>query len=127
MTSKVLFHYILTLTMLFISSFAAFHGSEHISKGTADLTKASVAETSSGFHSEPEYHLAGESDSPRTNHNIETLCEACLVLSNLTAYGLKYNDINILPEKTKHRLFNLVHSKRQFFQTYHSRAPPHNA
>lgn len=126
MTSKILFHYILTLTMLFISSFAAFHGSEHISISTAYLTKASFAETNSGFHSESELHLAGEPDTPRTNHSIETLCESCLALSNLTAYGLNYIDIKILAEKTKHTLFNLGHSKRQFFQTYHSRAPPHN-
>jgi hypothetical protein len=127
MTSKFLCHYILTFTMLFISSFAAFHGNEHISIGTADLTKDSFAETNNGFQSESEHHLAGEPEPPRTNHNIETLCETCLVLSNLTAYDLNYTDINILPEKTKHRLFNLHHYKRQFFQTYHSRAPPHNA
>jgi hypothetical protein len=127
MTLKVLCHYILTITMLFISSVAAFHGNEHILIGTADLTKDSFAETNNGFQSESEYHLAEETESPRTNHNIENLCEACLVLSNLTAYDLNYTDINILPKKTKHRLFNLSHSKRQFFQTYHSRAPPHNA
>ena len=127
MTSKALFHYLLTFTVLFASSFAVFHGSEHIAIGKADVTAASFAETTSGFYSESDYHHVEEPDSPRTNHNIESLCEACLVLSNLMAYGLGDPYLNISPERTKHRLFNLVHSKKQPFQTYLSRAPPRNA
>jgi hypothetical protein len=127
MTSKALFHYLLTFTVLFASSFAVFHGSEHIAIDKVNASKASFTVASSGFHSESEDHHVEETDSPRTNHSIESLCEACLVLSNLTAHGLAYSYLAFSSEKTKHRLFNLVHSKRQAFQTYHSRAPPRNA
>jgi len=128
MNSKALFHYILSLTVLFASSFAVFHGSEHIAIGKTDSVIASYTAASSGYvHSESEHHGLGEPDSSRQKHSTESLCDACLVLSNLTAYSLGYSYLNVSSEKTNHRLFNLVHSKRQPFQTYLSRAPPSNA
>ena len=128
MNSRAFFHYILSLTVLFASSFAVFHGSEHIAFGKTDSVIASYTEVSSGYaHSESEHHNTGEPDSSEKKHSTESLCDACLVLSNLTAYGLGYTYLDVSSEKTNHRLFNLVHSKRQPFQTYLSRAPPSNA
>jgi len=128
MNSRAFFHYILSLTVLFASSFAVFHGSEHISFGNTDSVIATYTDVSSGYvHSESELHDIGESDSSEKKHSTESLCDACLVLSNLTAYGLGYTYQDVSPEKTNHKFFNLVHSKRQPFQTYLSRAPPSNA
>jgi len=127
MTSRAFYHYILAFTVLLASSFAVFHGSEHIAIGKIDSATTSFTLASSDVHSESEHHAVGEPDSPGQNHSIESLCEACLVLSNLTAYSLGYTYLNASSERSKHRLFNLVHSKKQPFQTYLSRAPPSNA
>ena len=128
MTSRAFLHHILAFTVLFASSFAAFHGSEHIAIGKADSTKVSFTTANSDhFHSESEHHDFEETGSPEKKHSIESLCEVCLILSNLTAYALGYTYLDISPEKTNHRLFNLAHSKRHSFLTYLSRAPPRNA
>ena len=128
MNPRAFFHYILSLTVLFASSFAVFHGSEHISIGNTDSVIASYTEVSSDYaHSESEHHNIGEPYSPGNKHSTESLCDVCLVLSNLTAYGLGYTYLDVSSDKTNHSLFNLVHSKRQPFQTYLSRAPPSNA
>jgi len=128
MTSRAFFHYILAFTVLFASSFAVFHGKEHIAIGKIDSAAASFTTASSDhFHSESEHHDLGEPDSSGKNHSIESLCETCLILSNLTAYSLGYTYLSASAERSKHRLFNLVHSKKQPFQTYLSRAPPSNA
>jgi len=128
MTSRAFFHYILSFTVLFASSVAVFHGSEHIAIGKTDSATAGLTTASTDyFHSESEPHDLGETDSPGKNHSIESLCEACLILSNLTAYSLGYMSLSASLERSKHRLVNLVHSKKQSFQTYLSRAPPSNA
>jgi len=128
MISKALFHYILAFTVLFASSFAVFHGSEHIAIGKIDSAKASfTADNANHFHYESEHHDHDEPSSPTKNHSLELLCEACLILSNLTAYSLGYTHLSASAERSKHRTFKLVHSKNQPFQTYLSRAPPSNA
>ena len=128
MTSRAFFHYILAFTVLFASSFAVFHGSEHIAIGKTDSVVASLTEgNGNSFHSEYERHESAESDSSGINHSIESLCEACLLLSSLSAYSLGHAYSGFSPQKDKHLFFNLVHSERQAFQTYFARAPPSNA
>ncbi|MFT5718596.1 MAG: hypothetical protein ACI9T7_002803 [Oleiphilaceae bacterium] len=128
MSSRAFFHYILSLTVLFASSFAVFHSSEHIAIGKTDAVIASVTTASSDHvHAESEHYDLGEPHSSGKKHNTEPLCEACLVLSNLTAYGQGYSYLDVSSDKTNHRVFNLVHAKRKPFQTYLSRAPPSNA
>jgi len=128
MNSRAFFHYILSLTVLFASSFAVFHGSEHIAIGKTDSVIASYTAASSDYvHFESEHRDLGEPDSSGKKHSTESLCEACLVLSNLTAYGLDYTYLYVSTENKNRRLSYLVHSKRQPFQTYLSRAPPSNA
>ena len=128
MTSRALFHYILTFTVLFASSFAVFHGSKHIAIGNTGSAIESLTEDDGGsFHSESGHHESAEPDSLGTEHSIESLCEACLLLSNLFAYSLGHADSGFSPEKDKHQFFNLVHSEREAFQTYLARAPPSNA
>ena len=127
MTSRAFFHYILAFTVLFASSFAVFHGSEHIAIGKTNVATASFTVTSSGFHSASEHHELGDPDSPKTSHSIESLCEACLVLSNLHLLSSGYTFLGLSLQKSKHRRFNPFHSNKQSFQTYLSRAPPSNA
>ncbi len=128
MISRASFHYLLAFTVLFASTFAVFHGSEHIAIEKTSFTIASsdIASTDH-LHSEYAPHNAGESDVPGNDHSVESLCDECLVLSNLIAYGLGHSFIGDLPAKSKYRLFNLVDSKSQPFNTYLSRAPPRNA
>ena len=127
MTSRAFFHYILAFTVLLASNFAVFHGSEHIAIGKIDAAVSEITASSEHIHSEPEHHAVAEPDSPSNFHSIESLCEACLVLSNLASYSLSHTYLSVSAEKIKHSFFNLVHSKRQAFQTYLSRAPPSNA
>lgn len=125
MTSRAFFHYILAFTVLFASSFAVFHSSEHIPDQKIDPSIASFTKTySDHFHSYDEHNNDEDIDSSGNNHSVESLCKACLLFSNVAAYGLDYTNLSISPEKTKHTLLGVVHSKQQPFQTYLSRAPP---
>lgn len=122
MTSRAFFHYILAFTVLFASSFAVFHGSEHIAIEKTNSIISSVDQ----LHSENDPHNTGKPDAPENDHNLESLCDECLVLSNLLAHGVDHCCIGVLPAKSKYRLPNLVASKSQAFHTYLSRAPPRN-
>ena len=122
MISRAFFHYLLACTVLFVSSLAAFHGSEHIGIEKTNSTIASADHLLSEYH--PHSHV--EPEAPENDHSIESLCDECLVLSNLIAHGLDHSFIGVLPAKTKYRLHNLVDSKSQAFHTYLSRAPPLN-
>jgi hypothetical protein len=128
MTSRVFFHYLLAFTVLFASSFAVFHGSEHISIENTDSAIASLTKDHfDSFHAEHSHHDATVHDPAETTHSVESLCEACLVLSNLFACNSGHTDFGFLPNSNKHQCFNLVHVEKQAFQTYLSRAPPSNA
>jgi len=122
MISRASFHYLLAFTVLFASSFAVFHGSEHIAIEKTNSIIASLDH----IYSEHDPHSAGESETPGKNHSIEPLCDECLVLSSLIAPGLDHGFIGVLPAKSKYRLSSLVDSKSQAFHTYLSRAPPRN-
>jgi hypothetical protein len=128
MNSRAFFHYILSISVLFASSFAVFHGNEHISIGNSNSVIASYTETISyPTHSESEHENIEAPHSSEEKHSVESLCDVCLVLSNLTAYGLSYSYLAVSSVQSNRKLFSLVHSKRQAFQTYLSRAPPSNA
>jgi hypothetical protein len=114
--------------VLFASSFAVFHGAEHISLGKADSVITSLITDNAGsFHSESEHHGVEESNSFGTDHSVESLCEACLLLSSLSAYTLSYFYLLFSSKKTKPKLFQVGNFERPAFQTYLSRAPPSNA
>lgn len=127
MTSKVFFHYILACSVLLASSFSVFHGSEHIA----------IAKTGSMFsqqdhpHAEHASHASEKPNSrvklpevPKNNHNVESLCEACLVFSNLLAFSLNYQQHIFLEGKFQYLPSQLSHSKSQSLSAYLSRAPP---
>ena len=128
MTSRAFFHYILAFTVLCASSFAVFHGSEHIAIGETDSAKVSLTKDKLGyFESEHQHHDLEEPDSTGTSHSLESLCEACLLVSNLSACGFAYACLRFSPDKDLHRRFKSIYAERQAFQTYLSRAPPGQA
>jgi hypothetical protein len=128
MNSRIFFHYTLVFAVLFASSFAVFHSSEHIAIGKIEPVIASFTEANEDyFHSESGHHDDEDLGSSVKNHSVESLCESCLLLTNMTAFGLGFTNLGVSPEKTKHKRFDLAHSKKHPFQTYLSRAPPSKA
>ncbi|WP_156499506.1 hypothetical protein, partial [Oleiphilus sp. HI0061] len=85
---RALFHYFLALTMLFASSFAMFHASEHLRlDNPAKHVESSFAPYLLSHDDHVHHqHSSGSQDHEElaTEHAFESLCEACLIVSSLT-------------------------------------------
>jgi len=113
--------------MLLASSFAVHHASEHIDLGQSNPNFSSVGQ----FHIDHADHDEGRTVSelaiPLDAHSIESLCDACLVLSNLSAGSVAGLFFDFLSTKSTYYLSNLVQFKSDTLHSYHSRAPPGQA
>ena len=122
MNLRAFSHIFLAMTVFFTSSFAVIHGSEHIVIEKAD----SHTHLSSSFSFSDEHHSSHHSESVKrgSGHQLESLCEGCLVLSNLTASASSRLFLGFLPSQANYLLSSQSTQLKSSFLSYLSRAPP---
>ena len=126
--SRIAFHYLLALTMLFASSFAMFHSSEHLTleKPRNDAQASFVPYLR--LHIQHEYHHYAHSSEEHAQggaeHAIESLCEACLLLSGQTAHISHDVLSNLFSAHFSFTLLSQMAELNHFYLNYLSRAPP---
>lgn len=148
MKYHALTHYLLVVSLIFASSFTAFHGSEHVNSGSstpnshgafnyigakANQTHSHInfANHHANAHSEHSHH-ASHFDKTQTRdhtHNkqhggIDQLCKTCLVLSTLIA-AIHSPAFDIESKKAQNRSSHYTFVTQQDARhNYLSRAPP---
>ena len=151
MTYHVLAYYLLVASLVFASSFTAFHSSEHVNSGSstpnshsalnginakANKTRSHInfADHHTKFRSEHNHHAShvDQAQNPNRTHDnqhegIEQLCITCLVLSNLTVaiHSLIF-DIENNKAQSGSLHYALI-TQQNTLRSYQSRAPPPEA
>ena len=115
--NRALSHYLLAFAVLFASSAAMFHVSEHIVDDSHPINFSSIA------HQHAFTDTSG-SDFSAEKHSIESLCESCLVLSNLSSHLLNPPAPIFLGDDQRYHLSDERELNRPYVHLYHARAPP---